>query len=1337
MTTGHDTKAPSAASGFFAMLRGLLRTRGSGVLAVVVGFAAALAFVLGVAPAIASEQKYSGPPTFSSELYEPAVFANRAHIVAFVEQTGSVELKWHAEYAPAEDGKEPPANSLSWVVTGSGANEASGEAGQFPSNEDVFLGPVPGPHFDGFGTIEAKSVVRQLEPDALYYARFHAENEYGKAEKTFEFTTLATAKPEIELPGDFTSNRIERPFYNNLLTDPLSPTTAASHTQVEANGLETKYELAYAPAENGKAPAEGSSSWKPFSSGSVGTITVAEEFAAIEAKLSGLAPETKYYARVKAHNTAGEAVEVEAFTTPTAKPTVGSIEARNVTGTSAHVSSSIEPHGSETSWHFEYATSPGGPWSAAPGAEGVVSQAEAEALPEGATPDVEGSLNGLEPATTYYVRLFAENKAGEGEYCREEQDRITCEPIEHAAAERSVSFKTFGPPTATTFAVHGLHGEALRLMGAVDPDSVPTSAEQIVSVEGAPTGGTFTLTFKGETTSPIPFDASQEQIGRALQALSSIGSEVSARGVSGGPYTVHFYGHNGEVEQPPITGEGAGLTPSGSVSVSVIQPGGVGYDTHYWFEYVSQKQFEAPGGEGGFAGASPTPEVELGSGDSVEYVGADLPALTPGETYRFRVVATNTSPHDPVVDGEEQSLTAPVAPVAGSEGASGCPNEALRTGPSARLPDCRAYEQVTPVEKGGTQEIYNYGATFGQEGALVGEGGGRLEYGSVPVKYGSGPDAGQSPYFFSRGEDGWLMQAGTAQPEAGLYGYTPQLFGPGFGEFAFEAKWQTSASAVSPSVFEFGPVGGPYTTVASVPYATTSPAGWVAASGDFSKLVLQVPDHTLLGYSTHTTAGEDLYEYSNGALRQANVAGPAPGVTVGSCGATIAGGEPGRGAVVASNRHPVSNTGERVFFEAVQGSGCSEAKHLYVRVNGGSNDAETVDIGAYRFLAANPAGERVLLEKAGGANPGLYLYRTNTGEAEFLSGSGVAAGAELVISEDLSAVYVLASAGTAQSDVDLYRYDVANKSSLFVTHLDSEGSGDRVSYSVSPDGRYFYFTTVTVAGLPGGGEELKTPHAANTGPTSQVYRYDSTEAVIQCLSCASSFDPEPRLSALFTGGTNPLGESGHAIVDGETIASENGDYVFFDTPAALVPSDVDGEVAPEIRKPEGGEHESTFYSVSSDVYEWRRDGVSGCVEVQGCLALITSGGGGFLNILLGTTSSGGDVFFATKESLLPQDDDTAEDIYDARIDGGFPVPARAVECEGDSCSSPASLPLVQTPATLTQLSSGNIAPKAKPATATKSKPKPKKKIKKKRKAKTKRKAKAEKKARKSNDGRGR
>ncbi len=47
---------------------------------------------------------------------------------------------------------------------------------------------------------------------------------------------------------------------------------------------------------------------------------------------------------------------------------------------------------------------------------------------------------------------------------------------------------------------------------------------QKVSLTGAPTGGTFTLTFEGDTTAPIPFDATAAQVQAALEALPNIGT---------------------------------------------------------------------------------------------------------------------------------------------------------------------------------------------------------------------------------------------------------------------------------------------------------------------------------------------------------------------------------------------------------------------------------------------------------------------------------------------------------------------------------------------------------------------------------------------------------------------------------------------------------------------------------------------------------------------------------------------------------------------------------------------------------------------------------------------
>lgn len=51
----------------------------------------------------------------------------------------------------------------------------------------------------------------------------------------------------------------------------------------------------------------------------------------------------------------------------------------------------------------------------------------------------------------------------------------------------------------------------------------PTSFLQLIEIEGIPTGGTFRLTFSGQTTTPIPWNASNLQVQTALIALPNIG----------------------------------------------------------------------------------------------------------------------------------------------------------------------------------------------------------------------------------------------------------------------------------------------------------------------------------------------------------------------------------------------------------------------------------------------------------------------------------------------------------------------------------------------------------------------------------------------------------------------------------------------------------------------------------------------------------------------------------------------------------------------------------------------------------------------------------------------
>ncbi|MEU5259021.1 hypothetical protein [Amycolatopsis sp. NPDC021455] len=93
---------------------------------------------------------------------------------------------------------------------------------------------------------------------------------------------------------------------------------------------------------------------------------------------------------------------------------------------------------------------------------------------------------------------------------------------------------------------------------------------QNVTVTGAPTGGTFTLTFDGQTTGTIAYNATGSTVQTALEALSNIApGDVSVTGSAGGPYAVTFSGAYAGVNVPAMTANGSGLTGGTSPSVTV------------------------------------------------------------------------------------------------------------------------------------------------------------------------------------------------------------------------------------------------------------------------------------------------------------------------------------------------------------------------------------------------------------------------------------------------------------------------------------------------------------------------------------------------------------------------------------------------------------------------------------------------------------------------------------------------------------------------------------------------------------------------------------------------
>ncbi len=1188
-------------------------------------YAVILALVLVGALAMASSACAAGAPRW---VLPPQVLIVHSTRVTFqmTLDIEELETKWKAQYAPAEsNGLAPAENSSNWVTVDEGEIPA-----ELTSEHTVPLGQVDPGEF-GNAPVE----LRNLTPKTVYYARFTAENADSKGAPTVvvvPFKTLEVSLPEVPRLGQVEQ---EAPvFALHEITD----TAVTAEAKIETNGSQTEYTFEYALPENGHAPIPG---WKEFSSGAKGVITVAEDYAKVKASLTGLTPETEYYVRIRLKNGAGEVFQTkyafgESFSTGPSKPKVEAPAVRDVRAVSARLSGVVEPDGSRTLWWFEDESPSGsGMWQRVAGAEGEISQSQAEALSYAGSVLVGADFTGLNGATSYNVRLSAKN----------EFEGVASEVV----SSGGTPFETEGAPTVSTFAVHWLTGESLlRLLGSVNPKSSLTSSEQSIVASGAPVGS-FTLTFDGETTGPIVYPASAESIRLALEDLPD-GPSVGVEGAQGGPYRIWFFGVDEGIAQPTIEVHNEGLT-GGTLEVLSVQSGGESYRTDYTFQYVSDKEFE----EDGWSKPQETSPAEVTPGSTPQNVGAVVQGLSGGEAYAYRLVANSTIPA--TVMGGEESLVAPLAPVVSEQQA--CSNEGFRTGLSASLPDCRAYEQVTPVEKGGAQEPFHYRA--GIESAVVaGEDGEHAVLEAPEVNYGgSGAHAGGSPYLFSRVEgEGWLVTDGAPQPETGIESVTPQVYSSDLTRIAFESAYAPSELSESSSVeYKIGPVGGPYATVATVPredLVEETTSGWVAADADFSKLVLQTVDRTLVGGgSTGTVSGPDLYEYTaQGGLQQLNVEEVGgETVTIGSCGARMVyGQEDPEGKHQASSVHSVSSDGSRVFFEAVPNNGCSGAHDLYMRVDG----SRTVNIGAYRFVAADADGTRLVLSNEKG---------------ELVGYDSVSESFEAEPSEAM-----------------------AEERELSFLGIPVQFEPQENNAFARPD--YTYWKP----------KELIGGHA-------QVYRYDRGEHTIECISCVSSFDPEPAHEA-FLQDVEGLPEVDGGYPD-YTAVSGNGDFAFFTTVAALVPQDVDGEVPP------GSENVGGHVSPSTDVYEWRAGGVDGCGLVRGCLALITDGRGGYLNLLLGAADEGRDVFIYTRSNLVPEDHGSEGglgegNVYDVRMGGGFagPVPP-SVECEGDACTTPPSAPADLTPSSFTFTGTGNFVGEPSKKTAVKSKKKVKKKAKKK------------------------
>jgi hypothetical protein len=619
-----------------------------------------------------------------------------------------------------------------------------------------------------------------------------------------------------------------------------------------------------------------------------------------------------------------------------APPTVTINPATEVHYTTAKVSGEIEPTGPETYYHFEVAT------------EADFSDAESQdfgQIPGGAGPTpVEAELTGLHPATTYHLRLHVENSLGEV-----------------AAEAQAAPFTTeaLATPVVSIEPVSGQTPTTAHLVGHINPESNQPEASTSPAEKAA-----FEVHwhFHCEPECPglegtVPADDTSHEVSALATGLlpgTVYEAELIAEN-AGGATTKASAGPTAfttPAAPPTLSAPSVGAISGTEATLkAAVDPGGA--PTTFHFEYVSQGLFEA----GGFAAATSTPEsASIGSDNESHPIQATVMGLSAGTTYHFRAVVTNTAAGDPVVTSIEKTFIAfaEVQP----EGGQGCAEEAARPGLSALLPNCRAYELVTPAKKNGAL----IGKLFAFIPTQVSGDGSRLMAATDQCFPGAQSCSGNrgnegAPYEYIRTAAGWTNRA----------------MAPSAQVFPTSSYWTLSPDTRSALFSSPNPLSGEddfYARTAAGAFVPIGPLGETAGarSGNYENLakegLLATADQSHLVYETTFSAwafdeaesegSNHLYEYTGAGNTQPILVGVSGGEgstdLISKCGTFLGSPE----LSFAKLYRSLSTDGRTVFFAArtcASGSGANEGVkvpgyQVYARIDGETPAAHSVRLSA-------------------------------------------------------------------------------------------------------------------------------------------------------------------------------------------------------------------------------------------------------------------------------------------------------------------------------------------------------------------------------------------------------
>lgn len=121
-----------------------------------------------------------------------------------------------------------------------------------------------------------------------------------------------------------------------------------------------------------------------------------------------------------------------------------------------------------------------------------------------------------------------------------------------------------------------------------------TNEVQTITISA--TGGTFTVTYSGQTTAAIAWNATSAAVQAALEALSNIAvGDVSVTGADGGPYSIEFVGTLGMQDVATMTTNAGSLTGGAGTAVVATPTVGVAPDDEWDFAADDPHQWRING----------------------------------------------------------------------------------------------------------------------------------------------------------------------------------------------------------------------------------------------------------------------------------------------------------------------------------------------------------------------------------------------------------------------------------------------------------------------------------------------------------------------------------------------------------------------------------------------------------------------------------------------------------------------------------------------------------------------------------------------------------------------